>query len=682
MVPTKPTTDLRFMQQLQALFRQQARDIASHLSIRDLRAGKDIELIHWLQPMLQSFRPYMMQRFQTGMLESAHSLSRQIGTAVPVIRENPDHGNHAVDLRPNKSLEVSSARRPTQLQEDRRLGGEGPLERLLGVAIRRSRSHGSLRGGNSLQRLKIFQSPVSKSKLGFKFDLYNAKVEDAVDQATLRFCRETNDTATTDLNAAIAQLRVALKEGMAEGDALRAMTKRVEAIFADPFRAYRIAQTESMRMKNGGRVLADKESGIVEGHIWIASSDACKLCRELDGKRVKLGEPFKIIGSGPYSHIYYSPAHPFCQCPAPKAILTAGPKKPAVVAVPKLPTPTLLPKPVVKPLPFNYGPTLSPHTLAGKHEHDPWGKADPDRGMVFIHEYRHRPEVEAKRKDFLTAVDAQNTNLSKMRKAITVLEEKHADNNEKLFKLVEKYGKSKAKLKDKDYLVAMEKRAKLTKDLQDKESAIKLAREDQLAVVQTTFKHSDPVPVQAQWVGRPDPSLGSRVEKVMNLLSGIFGKSKHSEQAIRINVHLVPPTADQRPYQDRGEIYILPSTKEPVILHEIGHALEYLYPDYAKKVRDFWAHRCEGTLAENMLAVYGGNYRFDEIGYPDHFDKVFGRGDKAAYAGKRYSGGPNDGATEITSMGLQALLENPVEFAKNDPEYFALIVGCLQGDLR
>ena len=39
-------------------------------------------------------------------------------------------------------------------------------------------------------------------------------------------------------------------------------------------------------------------------------------------------------------------------------------------------------------------------------------------------------------------------------------------------------------------------------------------------------------------------------------------------------------------------------------------------------------------------------------------------------------------ASEIVSMGLQLLFEDPVSLARYDREYFKFMVGILRGDLR
>jgi hypothetical protein len=68
-------------------------------------------------------------------------------------------------------------------------------------------------------------------------------------------------------------------------------------------------------------------------------------------------------------------------------------------------------------------------------------------------------------------------------------------------------------------------------------------------------------------------------------------------------------------------------------------------------------------------------YGKDEVGNPDRMHETFkGDANKAAYAGKTYPGG----RTEILSMGLQKLHEDPMHLAKADPAYFSLVVGVLQ----
>ena len=68
------------------------------------------------------------------------------------------------------------------------------------------------------------------------------------------------------------------------------------------------------------------------------------------------------------------------------------------------------------------------------------------------------------------------------------------------------------------------------------------------------------------------------------------------------------------------------------------------------------------------------NYDFDpsEIGRKNHFDRHFSSV-HAYYVGKQYANN-----SEVLSMGMQALYEDPVGFFKNDPEYANFVVSVLQ----
>ncbi len=152
--------------------------------------------------------------------------------------------------------------------------------------------------------------------IGINWNLFNPRIMEAVDRATLQFCQETNDTATSELNKAITELRNQLKEGLGRGEAYQAISNRVRKIFNDPARAWRIAITESSRAIHGGQMLAAKESGLKLGKRWIASQDACRLCQDM----VKLGtialdQPFWINPKGgPYAVCQFPPVHPNDLC--------------------------------------------------------------------------------------------------------------------------------------------------------------------------------------------------------------------------------------------------------------------------------------------------------------------------------------------------------------------------------
>lgn len=110
-------------------------------------------------------------------------------------------------------------------------------------------------------------------------------------------------------------------------------------------------------------------------------------------------------------------------------------------------------------------------------------------------------------------------------------------------------------------------------------------------------------------------------------------------------------------------------------VHELGHLIEMRKPEAMKLALEFLSHRCGGESPTKMSDHFPQlDYKPNEMGRKDDFAKAFG-GDlnKAYYTGKDYG----THATEVTSMGIQRLYENPVAFHKADPEYFAYVVKIL-----
>jgi SPP1 gp7 family putative phage head morphogenesis protein len=145
------------------------------------------------------------------------------------------------------------------------------------------------------------------------FAVMPAKLEPAVERATLRFAQSTNQTTTQDLNDALEKLRGEIRDGLVQGDSVREMTKRVNDVFdnAETYRAERIAQTEVSRAVHTGQKIAAVESGLVKGFKLLLSDDACPICQELDGKEIGLNDKFNEGDDYDDSPL---PVHPNCRC--------------------------------------------------------------------------------------------------------------------------------------------------------------------------------------------------------------------------------------------------------------------------------------------------------------------------------------------------------------------------------
>lgn len=99
------------------------------------------------------------------------------------------------------------------------------------------------------------------------------------------------------------------------------------------------------------------------------------------------------------------------------------------------------------------------------------------------------------------------------------------------------------------------------------------------------------------------------------------------------------------------------------IVHELGHWLEaqsgYIHSEALK----FLARRTQGEALQWMGPGYGLNERTR----PDKF--------RSPYIGKDYG----EMATEVISMGLQYMAEDPVAFAREDPDMFDFIYYLMRG---
>lgn len=147
------------------------------------------------------------------------------------------------------------------------------------------------------------------------------------------------------------------------------------------------------------------------------------------------------------------------------------------------------------------------------------------------------------------------------------------------------------------------------------------------------------------------------------------------------------------------ELRLTPGVTAVTVAHEFGHHIEYgATKTYALKSLGFLMSRMNED-DDGPLYRYGDWYDLDEYGNPDRMRDAFGgkqRGDsqqRAAYAGKLYktssygddpkatmgSFGFGITATEVISMGVERLFEDPTGFAKSDPEYFRFVIATLRG---
>jgi hypothetical protein len=130
---------------------------------------------------------------------------------------------------------------------------------------------------------------------------------------------------------------------------------------------------------------------------------------------------------------------------------------------------------------------------------------------------------------------------------------------------------------------------------------------------------------------------------------------------------------DQRAYAKVDEAEIVMSSDDSVDtwVHEIGHVIESnsAVSDGPKMSKTFLYNRARFTQDKEVpeAAHLGGRYGFNEQRVEDKLNRP--------YAEKWYP----DNATEVISMGVEALYSDPVKFATEHPDHFDYTISFLHG---
>lgn len=122
-------------------------------------------------------------------------------------------------------------------------------------------------------------------------------------------------------------------------------------------------------------------------------------------------------------------------------------------------------------------------------------------------------------------------------------------------------------------------------------------------------------------------------------------------------------------------VSLAPGDEIGTFVHEIGHQIEDQLGPTQRRANDFIEMRIKkaGTPDEKLIEVFPySNYDDHEVGNLDGFREAFGN--NGYYVGKRYA----RGSTEVISMGLEEMYNNPTAFASADPEYFKFLLAIMR----
>lgn len=164
-----------------------------------------------------------------------------------------------------------------------------------------------------------------------------------------------------------------------------------------------------------------------------------------------------------------------------------------------------------------------------------------------------------------------------------------------------------------------------------------------------------------------------KYKEITTVLNGILGKNIDTKRPPKIS------GMRGRAYftENSNEIKLSKSDGTGVVLHEYTHYLEANNPKMLENSKAFLEYRTKGESIQSLRSITGNKgYKSGEKTKKDNFF--------SPYCGKLYNcyeSYISADATELMSMGVQRLFENPKQFAKEDREYFDFVIANLRGEL-
>lgn len=171
--------------------------------------------------------------------------------------------------------------------------------------------------------------------------------------------------------------------------------------------------------------------------------------------------------------------------------------------------------------------------------------------------------------------------------------------------------------------------------------------------------------------------LSSNVQQGLDLVRAIVAADKLPPS---LGVHVLQDSS-ARAFQYLGNIKVSSTSTPSTVAHELAHAIEHARPDILRQSAAFLYDRGRGEQPKRLKSLFPThNYRPQEITLEDKWTEKGGH----VYTGRIYCPGYDTSisreqfissarGSEILSMGIQRMFESPVDFQRNDPEFYNFI---------
>jgi hypothetical protein len=181
-----------------------------------------------------------------------------------------------------------------------------------------------------------------------------------------------------------------------------------------------------------------------------------------------------------------------------------------------------------------------------------------------------------------------------------------------------------------------------------------------------------PLAERGSLVLSPTESARSQTEKARAFIGSILHKDAAPAASCKVVVH-----AGRAYYSENISTATVRLGDVGCTIHELGHHIECSDPEILRETKDFIRSRIQpGDVPERLSKLTGSSYYGpSEVAYKDEWAERGG----SPYAGKVYRGGLDEAnATEVLTMGLERLYDDPAAFARQDPDYFKFILRVLR----
>jgi len=171
----------------------------------------------------------------------------------------------------------------------------------------------------------------------------------------------------------------------------------------------------------------------------------------------------------------------------------------------------------------------------------------------------------------------------------------------------------------------------------------------------------------------------TKAKKVSRQLGELMHAPTHQMTPGKVFIN-VGQTKDGRAFANGPGIFMSKNNSDAIYAHELAHTIESQNRRVFRLTKDYRAKKTEGESRQSMADLYPDHgYNAHEVTLgEDDWKKMTGSSSRSHYIGKEYG---DHEVTEVLSMGVEELFRDPSAFARNDPEYFKLVVGILDGSL-